>query len=313
MVGFENSNLSRWGGTLITLLVVALIATGCTPGSQPDGNRLLVVATTSIIGDIASNVVGDAGDVEVLIPIGADAHDFSPSAQQASRIAAADLVVTIGLGLEAGLETVLASAEADGVEVLELAPLVEPLPFAAAESGGLDPHFWMDPIRVGTAATAIAEALTRSEGEGPWAENAAGYATEMEQLDGEIAEVLASVPADQRRIVTNHEAFGYFADRYSFEVLGVIIPGGSTLANPSSARLADLVMIMDDGDVRVIFAETSRPADLAEALAAELGDEVEVVELFTESLGEAGSDADSLSDMLLANARRIASALGGSN
>jgi zinc/manganese transport system substrate-binding protein len=111
-------------------------------------------------------------------------------------------------------------------------------------------------------------------------------------------------------MVTNHEAFGYFAAHYGFLVLGVVIPGGSTLAEPSSAHVAELVGIMERTGARVVFAETSRPTALAEAVAAELGEEVEVVELFTESLGGPGSGAESLPEMLVTNAERIAAALG---
>ena len=111
-------------------------------------------------------------------------------------------------------------------------------------------------------------------------------------------------------MVTNHEAFGYFADRYGFEIIGVVIPGGSTLAEPSSAELADLVEVMEQSGTGAIFAETTQPTTLAEAVAAELGGEVEVVELFTESLGGPGSGADTLQEMLVTNAGRISEALG---
>jgi zinc/manganese transport system substrate-binding protein len=110
-------------------------------------------------------------------------------------------------------------------------------------------------------------------------------------------------------MVTSHEAFGYFADRYGFTVAGVIIPGGSTMAEPSSEELSDLVETMREAGVRVIFTETVLSSALAEALAAELGGDVEVVELYTESLGEPGSGADTLAGMLRTNAERIASAL----
>ncbi|HEX6286259.1 MAG TPA: metal ABC transporter substrate-binding protein, partial [Acidimicrobiia bacterium] len=115
---------------------------------------------------------------------------------------------------------------------------------------------------------------------------------------------------DRRQLVTNHEALGYFADRYDFEIVGVVIPGGSTLGDPSSAELAELVETIERNDVDVIFTETSEPGSLAEAVAAEAGREVAVVVLFTESLGEEGADAGTLTGMLLENARLIAEALG---
>ena len=294
----------RNAGTIV-LLVLSL--TACAGGSEEAEEGLVVVATTSIVGDIAAGVVGDEGDVEVLIPIGVDAHDFSPSSQQASLLATADLVLANGLGLEAGLEDVLASVADDGVQVLELAPLVEPIEFR--DGGALDPHFWMDPMRVGDAALAVAEALDAHH-PGGWQERAASYVAGMDATDQEIEGMLSSVPRDQREMVTNHEAFGYFADRYGFETIGVVIPGGSTLAEPSSAELADLVRVMEQSGTNVIFAETTQPTTLAEAVAAELGDDVEVVELFTESLGGPGSGAETLAEMLLTNAGRISEALG---
>jgi zinc/manganese transport system substrate-binding protein len=288
-------------------LLVALTLAACAGGTEEAEEGLAVVATTSIVGDIAAAVVGEEGEVEVLIPIGVDAHDFSPSSQQASLLASADLVLANGLGLEAGLEDVLASVANDGVQVLELAALVEPIEFR--DGGALDPHFWMDPARVGDAALAVADALDAHH-PGGWQERAASYAAGMEATDGEIEGILAVVSQDQREMVTNHEAFGYFAARYGFETIGVVIPGGSTLNEPSSAELADLVEVMEQSGTSAIFAETTQPTALAEAVAAELGDDVEVVELFTESLGEPGSGAETLSEMLLSNARRISEALG---
>jgi zinc/manganese transport system substrate-binding protein len=274
------------------------------------------VATTSIVGDIVAGVAGDDARVEVLIPIGVDAHDFQPSAQQAQMIAEADLVVANGLGLEEGLVDVLEAAAADGTRVIELAPLVDPLPFSMPEDHeddpeheSLDPHFWMDPIRVGIAANALADELTAIDPDGGWRERAGEYATEFEVTDQAVRELVEQVPSDARLLVTNHEALGYFAHRYGFEVIGVVIPGGSTLAEPSSAEMAELVETMQREDLRVIFAETSQPTTLAESIADELGEDVQVVELFTETLGPSGSGGETLASMLLSNAELISGAL----
>ena len=302
--------------TLRTSAVILAMMVGLGACSNDGGGGgIAVVATTSILADIASNVVGDEGTVEFLVPLGGDAHDFSPSAQQVARLTDADLVVANGLNLEEGLVDVLESVKADGTEVVELAPLVDPLPFSPTghenedEHGSEDPHFWMDPIRVGTAALAVAEFLEVSNPGGGWLEHAGVYMQEMESTDETISALLEDVPEGNRKMVTNHEAFGYFAPRYGFEIVGVIIPGGSTMAEPSSAELAELVEVMDNEGVRVIFAETSQPATLADAVAAELGDHVEVIELFTESLGLSGSGTETLAGMLLTNAERIASSL----
>jgi zinc/manganese transport system substrate-binding protein len=315
-------------GSLRRLMIAALVLiAACGADTQPDDlglddDRIVVVATTSILGDIASNVAGDEARVEVLIPIGVDSHDFQPSSQQASLVAEADLVVANGLGLEQGLEEILTSRLDDGGPVIELAPLVDPIPFstheevgdhedeAEREPGSDDPHFWMDPIRVGAAAVALATELSDQHPGGSWGERAAAYSMVMDATDETIRDTLASVPVEGRSMVTNHEAFGYFAERYGFEIVGVVIPGGSTLAEPSSAELAELVAEMMEHGTRVIFAETSRPTTLAEAVAAELGSNVEVVELYTESLGPEDSHAETLSSLLESNASAIASALG---
>jgi zinc/manganese transport system substrate-binding protein len=308
------------------LVVPALLLAACGSTSDQGDGGIAVVATTSILGDIASGVIGDEGTVEVLIPLGADSHEFQPSAQQAAILAGADLVVANGLGLEEGLVDLLTSTEADGVPVIELAPLVDPIPFAAHgeqeeehededqseeahEHGDEDPHFWMDPIRVGAAAEALADEMTVIGLEGSWQQRAGAYADAMTETDARIGSLFESIPAERRNMVTNHEAFGYLADRYGFEIIGVVIPGGSTLAEPSSAELAALVEVMMEHDVNVIFAETTQPTTLAEAVAAELGGDVKVVELHTESLGEPGSPADTLQGMLLTNADLIADAL----
>ncbi|HSJ82859.1 MAG TPA: metal ABC transporter substrate-binding protein [Acidimicrobiia bacterium] len=310
-----------------SLALVSMLA-ACGSDGQQGEDGILVIATTSILADIASNVVGENGIAESLIPIGGDSHDFAPSSQQLARLGRADLVVANGLNLEESMVDVLDSLRADGVEVIELAPLVDPIPFVESENneddggdedngevegdehGAADPHFWNDPIRVGEAALALAGSLEESNPGGGWLARAEAYADEMSAVDTTIRALVENVPEKSRRLVTNHQAFGYFANRYGFELIGVVIPGGSTLAEPSSAELAELVEVMESEGVQVIFAETSQPTTLADAVAAELGADIQVVELFTESLGPPGSDAETLSAMLVSNAEKIASALG---
>ena len=121
--------------------------------------------------------------------------------------------------------------------------------------------------------------------------------------------MLASIPADNRKLITNHDSLGYFADRYGFEIIGAVIPGGATLADPSSAQLAELVDEIVEEGVKVIFAETIEPTALAEAVAAEAGTDVAVVTLLTGSLGEPGTATDNIVGMLRDNAQRLADAL----
>jgi zinc/manganese transport system substrate-binding protein len=304
---------------VLTVLVVLIVSACGGDGQRDDDGRLLVVATTTILGDVVGNVVGEDARVEVLIPVGADSHDFQASAAQIAELNRAALVVANGLGLEEGLENPLDAAADDGVRVLEVGPLLDPVPLGSrdvveegeeGEHGGLDPHVWLDPLRMAEAAMLVAARLAEIDPATDWMTRAEEYAAELATADEEIAGQLSTIPEDDRRLVTNHESLGYFALRYGFEVVGVVIPGGSTLGNPSSAHLAELVEVMRREGVRVIFGETVEPGALAAAVASELGEDVEVVPLFTESLGESGSGADTLIGMLKTNAARIAEALG---
>jgi zinc/manganese transport system substrate-binding protein len=167
----------------------------------------------------------------------------------------------------------------------------------------------MDPLRVAEGARMIAAALAEIAPEVDWIARADAYASSLTEADEMIVAVLSGVDEDDRIMVTNHDAFGYFADRYGFEVVGIVIPGGSTLGDPSSRELAELVETMEAEGVTAIFVETTQPSVLAEAVAAELGGDVDVVELYTGSLGEPGSGADTVIGMLTTNADGIAEAL----
>lgn len=357
---------------LLSLPALVLVLSACGSGTEPAAeettttttgdtvqtSEVMVVATTTILGDVVSNLVGDAAQVEVLMPVGADPHDYQPSARQVAMIQEADLVVANGLNLEEGLTDALEAAADDGANVVELAPMVDPLPFAEGsghdhedehsdeehsdeehsddehsdeehsdeehsdeehtddehghDHGDEDPHFWLDPLRmaeavriVGSELAALDTGLSSEE----WTERAEAYAAELEALDAELTEILEAVPEEQRKLVTNHEALGYFADRYDFEVVGVVVPGGSTLAEPSAEELAELVETLEAEGVSVVFAETTDPSALADAVAAELGSDAQVVELYTGSLGEPGSGADTYIGMMRTNAERIAEAL----
>jgi zinc/manganese transport system substrate-binding protein len=280
-----------------------------------------VVATNTIWADVATVIVGDEGSVTSLMPVGADPHDFQPSASQISDMFGADLVVANGLGLEQGLDAVLESADGDGANILELGPLLMPVDRVDrltcdtdashdhGEAAACDPHVWMDPDRVVLAAAAIAQALTAIDPDGGWQVRAEAYIAEVEALATEMEGTLDSVDPDRRLLVTNHDSLGYLAERFDFDVVATVIPGGSTLANPSSADLANLVATMRELHIEVIFAETSDSTALADAVAGELGGSVTVVELYSGSLGGPGSGAETVIDMLRTDASLIAGSL----
>lgn len=300
---------------LVIGTVIALLASACGDNGDTSGTRLTVVATTTVLGDLASNVLGDAGEVIVLMPIGADPHDFRASSAQVADINRADLVLANGLGLEEGLEDVLDGAAADGVEVFEVGPLLDPLPLSdddheGDDHGTEDPHIWFDLARMADASRLLATELERIDPSVDWAARGEDYATRLLAADADISSILSVIPEEQRKLVTSHDSLGYLANRYDFEVAGTVIPSGSTVAAPSSEELASLVDVMRREDVTVVFGETTQPQALADAVAAELGSDAQVVSLFTGSLGGPGSSAETLIDMARINATRIADALG---
>lgn len=314
-------NFARRTSVVAATLLLAAGLVACT--SSDGSGAPTIVVTHSLLGDVVEEVVGDQAEVEVIMPAGADPHEFEPSAAQVAAITEAELVVANGLGFEQGLADALDEAEGSGVPVLSLGEQLDPLPLGEHaddeqaddehdHDGGLDPHWFTDPARAAAAATLVGDAVVEQvDGVERAAveDRAAAYADELEALDAEVADLLADVPEDDRVLVTDHEVFGYFADRYGFEVVGTVVPGATTLAEPSSADLAELVEVIEETGVPAIFTETSSSDELADTVAAEVGEQVEVVELYGESLGEPGSDGGTYVALVRTNAERISDAL----
>lgn len=181
----------------------------------------------------------------------------------------------------------------------------------AHDHSGDDPHVWFDPQRVSGVLDELGEQLVSHAGLDPGAVEGCidDYREELSTLDDEIAELVESVPEANRLLVTNHDALGYFAERYGFEVIGTVIPAPTTLAETNPAQLEGLAQTISEHRIAAIFAESQHSARDAEALAARVGD-VKVVTLFTGSLGPDGSGADDYLGFMRANARLIAEALG---
>jgi zinc/manganese transport system substrate-binding protein len=223
----------------------------------------------------------------------------------------ADLIVANGLGLEEGLQAHLENARAEGVPVLEVGEHIDPLQYGEGESAGQpDPHFWTDPARMIAAVDAVVDALEETGGLGEEIRaGAEAYRAQLEDLDAEITTTLEDIPPERRKLVTNHHVFGYLADRYGFEVIGAVLPSGTTLASPSAADLRNLSEAITEAGVPAIFADSSQPQRLAEVLAEETGLDVEIVPLYSESLTEPGDEAGTYIDMQRVNATRMAEAL----
>ena len=305
-----------------------------------------ILVTTGIWADVVSNVAcGGLADIETLIPVGGDPHGYEPSLQDRARMENAALVVANGLELEEGLEDTLEAVAESGTPVFDFAEGMEPVPFAfegghhgEEEEGhdedddedghdedeghdedddedghgsGGDPHVWFDPHRVSEALPGLAGVLTTKVGLDEAAIDAclASYLAELEAVDAEIAIKVEQLPAESRKLVTSHEALGYFADRYGFEVIGTVIPTPSSMAQTNPAQLEELAEIIEHEGIKAIFAETLHSVDDVKALASRVGD-VEVVTLYTGSLGPSGSGAETYLGFLSTNADLIVDALG---
>ncbi|TYB60303.1 zinc ABC transporter substrate-binding protein [Nonomuraea sp. PA05] len=297
---------------ILAALAVATAAAGCAAGGGPAPS---VVVTTNILGDVTRAVVGGEAEVTVLMKPDSDPHSFGVSAQEAARIEAADLIVYNGLGLEEGVLRNVEAAKRAGVPALAVAEAADPITFTADESAGQpDPHFWTDPGRVAKAVDLIAEqVVAQVDGvdAGAVRAAAAAYREQVEQLDAWVGQQVATVPAGARRLVTNHHVFGYFAQRYGFEVVGAVIPSGTTLASPSASDLKSLSDAIRRTGVKAIFADSSQPDRLTQVLALEAGVDVEVVPLFSESLSRRTPGAATYLDMVRSNTKAIVDGLSG--
>lgn len=297
---------------LATLALTGLAATGLAACSGADDPRPTIVVSTNILGDVVGELVGDQAQVVTLMKPNADPHSFEISAQEAGTLRDADLLVSNGLGLEEGLQQHLDAAAADDVPMFVAGDAIEVLDYSEGDAEGMpDSHFWTDPARMIDVVDAIAPVLADIDGIDPEALDATvdEYRDELQALDAEMTEAFAAIPDDRRALVTNHHVFGYLAQRFDFDIVGAVIPGGTTLAAPSASDLADLVDAIEETGVPAIFAESSSPDRLVQALASEADVQVEVIELFTESLTGADEGAPDYLTMMRVNTERITTGL----
>jgi zinc/manganese transport system substrate-binding protein len=323
---------------------IALLTAACGGTTTGATDDVRVVATTSVMGDLVSGLTNCAGGTtDTLMPAGTDPHEFAASSRDVADLAKADLVVANGLHLEEGLVDTLEGLESDGVAILEVAPLLDPLPLAehehkhehehehgehdehdegaghdehgedhhAHDHGSQDPHVWHDPQRMAKAAELVGDELAERTGNDDFSRCGTEEHDRLMDLDTQVREILATVPPQRRVLVTDHDAFRYFATAFDFEIAGTVIPSPSTLAEPSSSALADLVSVVESAGVSAIFSNSAANPSLVESVAAEAGADVSVVKLYVDSLGPKGSGADTYAGMMTTNAHSIADALSG--
>lgn len=280
------------------LALVAAASAGCGSGSGSE-TGVEVVATTTQVGDIARRVAGDAAGVEQLLRPNSDPHEYEPRPDDVVAVADADLVLASGAGLDSWVDEVVSDGGSDA-RVVELAP------------AGDEPHWWQDPRMGMLAVRRIERALAAADpaARATFARNADAYLARLRALDAGIARCIGLIPASRRRIVTDHDAFGPFADRYGIEVVGTVIPSQTTEGQPSAKDLSELIELMEAEGVEAVLPEASLSPAAAEAVARETGADASHA-LYGDALGPAGSDGDTYLRMLAANADAIVRSITG--
>jgi ABC-type Zn uptake system ZnuABC Zn-binding protein ZnuA len=303
---------TTWGRVLLALALAALLAAGCAEQSGPwrDGAAgLRVVATTTQVADFARNVGGDRVDLVTLLKPGIDAHDYEPSPADLDAIARADLVIENGVGLEEWLGDTIESSGFDG-PVVDASQGVR----LRVVGGEPDPHIWQDPRNAMVMAANIERGLAGAEpaATAQFEANLAAYTKQLKTLDAETERQIDSLAS--RKVVTNHDAFGYYLDRYHLELVGSVIPSFDSSAELSGRDIRDLVAKIRATGAEAIFSETSLPPRTAETIGREAGVKVVVGEdaLYGDALGPPGSDGDTYLKMIRHNTRTIVSNLSGS-
>ncbi|MBE0608925.1 MAG: zinc ABC transporter substrate-binding protein [Dehalococcoidia bacterium] len=294
---------------LLAIWVTAACGGGDDDGGTTTGTGVKVVATTTQIGALTREVAGDEVELTVLLSAGADAHDYEPSPKAVAQIKNAQVVLVNGIGLDAWLDDVISGAGAERVVMVTDGIAIREADAEHGDDEG-DPHVWHDPGNVKLMVDNIAAALSEADPEkaATFEANSDAYKAKLDAVDVQIRALIDSIPAENRKIVTNHDSFGYFFDRYEIEFVGAIIPGTSKDAQPSAKDLADLTDLIKREGVKAIFAEEEVDPKVARQLAADTGVAI-VTGLYADSLGAPGSGAETVDGMLLSNATKIAEAL----
>lgn len=284
--------------------------------------RVSVVATTSIIADVVSNVGGKAVRVQALLPIGADPHAYEVTRQDLAIMDQAALIFVNGAGLEQSILSQLPAVARPG-QVIDLSAGLELIAGHEHESQHgqeepeehhdeeMDPHVWLDPGNVSQWAEQIAAALGQADPAcaGYYAERARLYQAKLRELDEWIAREVQRIPPERRLLVADHDALGYFARRYGLRVVGSAFPGLSTLAEPSAQEVAQLEDAIRSLGVPAIFLSSTVSPSLVQRIAQDTG--VRLVTLYIGSLSGPEGPAATYIDMMRYNVQAIVSALSG--
>ena len=297
----------RW--ILLALLPLLLAACGASAPASPPAAAHTIRATTtmSVLADMIRRVGGERVQVTNIIPVGAGPEDYQPSPDDARALAEADIVFFNGHGLEEWLADLLRSAARPGQPQIAVSAGLPALGANDAFRDG-NPHFWMSAAFGARYVEKIRDGLigVDPEGRATYTANADAYSKELLALNAELKQQAAALPAESRKIVTNHDALPYFAQEYGFTIVGNLL--GSAESEPAAGDLAALVQQIKAQNVKAVFSESQFSPQLTATIAREAGVKV-VANLYTDTLGESGSGVASYADMLRYDMRTVVDAL----
>jgi len=300
--GCSSTPISR--NSLLLLIVLGIISglTSCQQKpSNSNGSGLKVIATNSLIGDVVSQVGGDKVSVDVLLPLGSDPHSFSPTPQDAAKITDAEIVFANGVGLEAFLKPLMGSIGGSS----KMVEVSDGISYRATASESPrdnqpvdDPHTWMDPNNVIIWVDNIVRALSVQDPNNAnyYLENGQEYQVKLRELDTWIRSEVSLIPEQDRKLISDHLVFGYFSDRYGFSQVGAIIPGFSSLAEPSAQDIAQIEDAIKAMGVKAIFVNIGTNANIAQRISEDTG--TKLVSLYMHSLSDKSGVAGNYIDFM---------------
>lgn len=311
-MSYSRMNVRSVAASLLAVALAAMLA-GCSPSAGGEGGKPTAAVTISIIADMVEAVAGEAVEVESIVPIGGDPHVYEAKPSDARLVAEADIIFRNGAGLERWLDTLIETGAQDR-PVVTVTDGVNPLTQTEGQyQGDPDPHMWMDPELALAYVDNITEGLSEllPDSAADFEANARAYKERITELDEQIRELVAAIPEQNRKLVTTHDAFRYFGNRYGFEVIATIW-GISTEKEPSADEVRNIVDAVRESGVTTVFVETTINPRLMERVATDAGVEIGTP-LYGDSVGVEGSGAEDYLGMMLTNARSIAAGLGGNS
>jgi manganese/iron transport system substrate-binding protein len=295
-------------------IFLPLFLFGCTSSeSQPPGDgKPQVVATSTIIADLAEEVGGEEINLTGILQPGADPHVYEPVPADSRVLETADLILYNGYNLEPGIIKLM-NAAGGKAKKLAVGEVVEPLKLEKSKGEIVpDPHVWGSAENAISMVNAIRDSLIElsPEDKEKFTQNAEELTNELQQLNNWIQQQIQTIPPEKRKLITTHDAFQYYANTYGLEIAGTLI-GISTEEQPSAKTVKQLVDAVKKIGVPAIFAETTINPALIKTVAQEAGVKLAPNELYSDSIGEKGSDGETYIKMMVANTRTIVEALGG--